>query len=128
MEERKNSNNNSCSGNDKPSSCDCVYWGLSVFNLLFLLKLQHLQLHLNIWYSMYSHNNHFFSLLSIASFNQPFKITVHLPPHTRLYKSLQSSIVKKTKKKTTNRDHTIIEYRVHKHTLARICMYPNVYT
>lgn len=41
----------------------------------------------------------FFSLLSIASFNQPFKITVHLPPHTRLYKSLQSSIVKKRRNK-----------------------------
>lgn len=50
---------------DKPSSCDCVYWGLSVFNLLFLLKLHHLQLHLSIWYYMYSHNNHFFLSLSL---------------------------------------------------------------
>lgn len=69
-----------------------------------------------------------FSSSAFNRFFQPFKITVHLPPHTRS----RTKHYKAKEKKTTNRDHTIIEYRVRTHTGAHLhvskCVHMNTNT
>lgn len=87
----------------------CFYWNFSICNYTWTFG------------TTCTHNIHFF----FNRFFQPFKITVHLPPHTRIQNTTKQHRVKNERKKMNRA--TIPSLNIaFTYTQSCICVYPNV--